>query len=75
MTELNLGAKVAWIWGPSNLVTLIWIVFFLPESEGRTLEGERTRIHLECGQTRTLTRASCRRNGQAVRQQGTDAQV
>ncbi|ORY88813.1 general substrate transporter [Leucosporidium creatinivorum] len=36
--ELNLGAKVAWIWGPSNLISFLWILIFLPDTFGRTLE-------------------------------------
>jgi len=35
---LNWGAKLCWIWFPSNLVTLLFIIFFLPETKGRTLE-------------------------------------
>jgi len=37
-TALNWGAKVAWIWAPSNLVTLLFIYFVLPETKGRSLE-------------------------------------
>ncbi|EJD04873.1 general substrate transporter [Fomitiporia mediterranea MF3/22] len=37
-TGLNWGAKVAWIWMPSNLVTFVFIYFFLPETRGRSLE-------------------------------------
>ncbi|KLO16566.1 MFS transporter [Schizopora paradoxa] len=40
-TALNWGAKVAWIWAPSNLITVIFISsadFFLPETKGRGLE-------------------------------------
>jgi len=36
--DLNLGGKVAWIWAPSNLITLVFIYFALPETEGLTLE-------------------------------------
>jgi len=35
---LNWGAKVAWIWAPSNLITVIFIYFCLPETKGRGLE-------------------------------------
>jgi len=37
-TSLNWGAKLAWIWAPSNLVTLVFIFFALPETKGLTLE-------------------------------------
>jgi len=37
-TALNWGAKVAWIWAPSNLITFIFIYLFLPETKGRGLE-------------------------------------
>jgi len=37
-TALNLGGKVAWIWAPSNLVTLVFIIFFLPDTKGFSLE-------------------------------------
>ncbi|GAA6056376.1 hypothetical protein JCM3770_005978 [Rhodotorula araucariae] len=34
----ELGVRVSWIWGPSALITFLWIIFFLPETEGRSLE-------------------------------------
>ncbi|EJU01857.1 general substrate transporter [Dacryopinax primogenitus] len=37
-TALNLGGKVAWIWGPSNLLSVIFLIFFLPETQGFSLE-------------------------------------
>ncbi|KAF8578472.1 general substrate transporter [Ramaria rubella] len=37
-SQLNWGPKIAWIWFPSNLVTLIFVFFTLPETKGRTLE-------------------------------------
>lgn len=36
--HLGWGPKIGWIWGPSNLVMLIWLIFFLPETKGRSLE-------------------------------------
>ncbi|GAA6015523.1 hypothetical protein JCM10207_008623 [Rhodosporidiobolus poonsookiae] len=33
-----LGPRVAWIWMPSCLISFLWIIFFLPETNGRTLE-------------------------------------
>jgi len=33
-----LAGKIAWIWFPSNLITLIWLIMYLPETQGRTLE-------------------------------------
>ncbi|KAL5498337.1 hypothetical protein ACEPAH_2479 [Sanghuangporus vaninii] len=36
--NLTWGAKVAWIWAPCNLITLIFIFFFIPETKGRSLE-------------------------------------
>jgi hypothetical protein len=37
--DLNeLGVRVAWIWMPSCFITLLWLIFFLPETEGRSLE-------------------------------------
>ncbi|BGO95227.1 hypothetical protein NBRC10512_002983 [Rhodotorula toruloides] len=36
LTEL--GVRVAWIWMPSCFITLLWLIFFLPETEGRSLE-------------------------------------
>ncbi|GAA5948676.1 hypothetical protein JCM10213_004379 [Rhodosporidiobolus nylandii] len=39
LTDLSkLGPRVAWIWFPSCAITLLWIIFFLPETEGRSLE-------------------------------------
>ncbi|KAF2250952.1 general substrate transporter [Trematosphaeria pertusa] len=35
---LNWGPEYGWIWGPSCLVTVVWIYFFLPEIKNRTLE-------------------------------------
>jgi len=37
-TSLKWGAKLAWIWAPSNLITLVFIFFALPETKGLTLE-------------------------------------
>ena len=36
--HLGWGPKIGWIWGPVSLILLIWAVFFLPETKGRTLE-------------------------------------
>ena len=36
--HLGWGPKIGWIWGPVSLVLLLWAVFFLPETKGRTLE-------------------------------------
>jgi hypothetical protein len=36
--NLNWGAKYAYIWAGSNLVTFVFFYFFLPESKGRSLE-------------------------------------
>lgn len=30
--------RVGWIWGPSCLITVVWIYFYLPEIKNRTLE-------------------------------------
>ncbi|GJN93847.1 hypothetical protein Rhopal_006906-T1 [Rhodotorula paludigena] len=34
----ELGVRVAWIWMPSAFLTLLFLIFFLPETQGRTLE-------------------------------------
>ncbi|BGP43254.1 hypothetical protein JCM10450v2_007399 [Rhodotorula kratochvilovae] len=34
----ELGVRVSWIWMPVAFVTFLWIIFFLPETEGRSLE-------------------------------------
>ncbi|GAA6036180.1 hypothetical protein JCM8097_006819 [Rhodosporidiobolus ruineniae] len=34
----ELGPRVAWIWMPSCFITTLWLIFFLPETNGRTLE-------------------------------------
>ncbi|GAA5827743.1 hypothetical protein JCM11251_007651 [Rhodosporidiobolus azoricus] len=34
----ELGPRVSWIWTPSCLLSFLWVVFFLPETQGRTLE-------------------------------------
>jgi sugar porter (SP) family MFS transporter len=36
--HLGWGPKIAWIWGPVNLIMLLWLIFFLPETKGRSLE-------------------------------------
>jgi sugar porter (SP) family MFS transporter len=36
--HLGWGPKIGWIWGPVNLIMLIWLIFFLPETKSRTLE-------------------------------------
>jgi sugar porter (SP) family MFS transporter len=36
--HLGWGPKIGWIWGPANLIMLIWLIFFLPETKHRTLE-------------------------------------
>jgi len=36
--HLGWGPKIGWIWGPVNLILLIWLIFFLPETKHRTLE-------------------------------------
>ncbi|SPO02645.1 related to transporter (major facilitator superfamily) [Cephalotrichum gorgonifer] len=36
--NLNWGARYAYIWAGSNLATLVFLYFFLPEMKGRTLE-------------------------------------
>ena len=36
--DLNWGPKYGYIWFPSNLVTAIFIFFYLPETKDRTLE-------------------------------------
>ncbi|KAF2740095.1 general substrate transporter [Polyplosphaeria fusca] len=35
---LNWGPEYGWIWGPSCLLTVAWVYFFLPEIKNRTLE-------------------------------------
>ncbi|KAF2005629.1 MFS monosaccharide transporter-like protein [Amniculicola lignicola CBS 123094] len=35
---LNWGPEYGWIWGPSCLITVVWIFFCLPEIKNRTLE-------------------------------------
>lgn len=35
---LNWGPEYGWIWGPSCLVTVVWVYFYLPEIKNRTLE-------------------------------------
>ncbi|KAK1756793.1 galactose transporter [Echria macrotheca] len=35
---LNWGMKYCWLWAGSNVVTLIFFYFFLPEMKGRSLE-------------------------------------
>jgi SP family sugar:H+ symporter-like MFS transporter len=36
--ERMLMVLTGWIWGPSCLVTVVWIYFYLPEIKNRTLE-------------------------------------
>jgi Sugar (and other) transporter len=36
--HLGWGPKIGWIWGPVNLIMLLWVIFFLPETKGRSLE-------------------------------------
>ncbi|RYO94698.1 hypothetical protein DL766_005981 [Monosporascus sp. MC13-8B] len=36
--SLNWGPRYGYIWFPSCMVTAIWVYFFLPEVQGRTLE-------------------------------------
>jgi len=36
--SLNWGGKVAWLWGPSNLISFVFTYFFVPETRGRALE-------------------------------------
>jgi hypothetical protein len=36
--HLGWGPKIGWIWGPVSLILLVWAIFFLPETKGRTLE-------------------------------------
>ncbi|KAH7132549.1 general substrate transporter [Dendryphion nanum] len=35
---LNWGPEYGWIWGPSCIVTVIWVWMYLPEIKNRTLE-------------------------------------
>ncbi|KAF1951237.1 general substrate transporter [Byssothecium circinans] len=35
---LNWGPEYGWIWGPSCLITVVWVYFYLPEIKNRTLE-------------------------------------
>ncbi|KAF2644092.1 general substrate transporter [Massarina eburnea CBS 473.64] len=35
---LNWGPEYGWIWGPSCMLTVVWIYFYLPEIKNRTLE-------------------------------------
>jgi MFS transporter, SP family, sugar:H+ symporter len=37
-SDLNWGPKYGYIWFPSNLLTFIFIFFFIPETKDRTLE-------------------------------------
>jgi len=37
-TDLNWGPKYGWIWVGSNLLSCLWIYFFIPETFMRTLE-------------------------------------
>lgn len=30
--------RIGWIWGPSCMVTVVWIYIYLPEIKNRTLE-------------------------------------
>jgi hypothetical protein len=34
----HLTDTLGWIWGPSCMITVVWIYFFLPEIKNRTLE-------------------------------------
>jgi hypothetical protein len=36
--DLNWGPKYGYIWFASNMVAVLWIFFFLPETKDRTLE-------------------------------------
>ncbi|RYP13884.1 hypothetical protein DL765_006672 [Monosporascus sp. GIB2] len=36
--SLNWGPRYGYIWFPSSMVTAMWVYFFLPEVQGRTLE-------------------------------------
>jgi sugar porter (SP) family MFS transporter len=36
--HLGWGPKIGWIWGPVNLIMVLWLIFFLPETKHRTLE-------------------------------------
>ncbi|KAI5122650.1 hypothetical protein M0805_007912 [Coniferiporia weirii] len=56
---LNWGAKVAWIWAPSNLVTFVFIYFFLPETKGRKLE-ELDELFYNCVPARKFSSYKCR---------------
>ncbi|KAF4637543.1 hypothetical protein G7Y89_g530 [Cudoniella acicularis] len=35
---LNWGPKYGYIWGASNVILVLWIFFFVPETKGRSLE-------------------------------------
>lgn len=35
---LNWGPEYGWIWGPSCIVTVVWVWMYLPEIKNRTLE-------------------------------------
>jgi MFS transporter, SP family, sugar:H+ symporter len=37
-TALNWGPKYGYIWGASNLVIIVYVFFFVPETRGRSLE-------------------------------------
>ncbi|KAF2269965.1 general substrate transporter [Lojkania enalia] len=36
--SLNWGPEYGWIWGPSCMLTVVWVYFYLPEIKNRTLE-------------------------------------
>ena len=37
--NLGLGPKIGFIWGPINLIMLVWLIFFLPDCKGLSLES------------------------------------